>query len=118
MPMPVERDSAVSSMVATCAPPTPQVVKITGVELGLVQTPVFEDGHFGMALVPSYRLTGHFDNGTPWETSVIALHPDAIAPPPDFPVGGDVRSGGGGGSTGVGKAVPPTPAAEPAVVRE
>ena len=125
MPMPAEDDRAVSSMVA-CAPPVPQVVKITGVDLGLTQTSVFEDGQVRLALVPSYRFVGHFDNGMPWETSVIALHPDAIAPPPargpggvprsDYPVDGDVRSGGG--ATGVGKAVPPTPPAEPAVVRD
>ena len=115
MPMPAEEDKAVSSMMA-CAPPAPQVVKITGVELGLIQTSVFEDGQVRMAMVPSYRFTGHFDNGSPWETSVLALHPDAIAPPPDYPVDTDVRSGGG--VTGVGKAVPPTPAPEPAVVRE
>ncbi|MGH9011253.1 MAG: hypothetical protein ACRDYF_15630, partial [Acidimicrobiia bacterium] len=116
MPMPVEEDRAVSSMVA-CAPPAPQVVKITGVDLGLIQTSVFEDGKVRLALVPSYRFVGHFDNGMPWETSVIALHPDAIAPPSAYPVDADVRSGGG--ATGVGKAVPPTPPSpEPAVVRE
>ena len=92
-PMPVEDDRAVSSMVA-CAPPAPQVVKITGVSLGLIQTSVFEDGKVRLALVPSYRFVGHFDNAMPWETSVIALHPDAIAPPP----------------------APPSP--EPAVVRD
>jgi hypothetical protein len=116
MPMPVEEDRAVSSMVA-CAPPAPQVVKITGVDLGLIQTSVFEDGMVRLTLVPSYRFVGHFDNGMPWETSVIALHPDAIAPPPSYPVDAGVRSGGG--ATGVGKAVPPTPPSpEPAVVRE
>jgi hypothetical protein len=79
-------------------------VKITGVELGLMQTSVFEDGRVRMAMVPTYRFSGHFDNGGPWETSVIALHPDAIAPPPDVPIA--VNDGG--------KAVPPMP---PAVER-
>jgi hypothetical protein len=69
-------------------------------------------------MVPSYRFVGHFDNGSPWETSVIALHPDAIAPPPDYPVADDVRSGGGGGATGVGKAVAPTTSAPERAVRE
>lgn len=82
-PMPAE-DKAVSSTTMACSPPVPQVVKITGVELGLIQTSVFEDGRVRLALVPSYRFVGHFDNGSPWETSVLALHPDAIAPPP-FP---------------------------------
>jgi hypothetical protein len=109
MPMPAEEDRAVSSMVA-CAPPVPQVVKITGVELGLIQTSVFEDGQVRLAMVPSYRFVGHFDNGSAWETSVIALHPDTIAPPPDFPVSS--------GTTGVGKAVPPIPVPEPAIARE
>jgi hypothetical protein len=101
-------------------PPAPQVVKITGVELGLVPTSVFEDGKVRMALVPAYRFSGHVETGSPWQTSVIALHPDAIAPPPDTAVTGNVGSGGGGGVTGVGKAVPPTPAAtpEPAVLRD
>jgi hypothetical protein len=117
MPMPVEEDRAVSSTMMACAQPAPQVVKITGVELGLIQTSVFEDGQVRMAMVPSYRFVGHFDNGSPWETSVIALHPDAIAPPPDYPIDPGVRRDGGG-STGEGKAVPPTPAPEPAVVRE
>jgi hypothetical protein len=85
------------------------VITITGVELGLIEAPVFEGGQARLRLVPAYRFVGHFDGGTPWETSVIALHPDAIAPPPDLPVVPDVREGGG--VTGIGKAVPPTPAA-------
>ena len=117
-PIPIEDGKAVSSPLIACAPVAPQVVKVTGVALGLIQTSVFEDGHVRLAMVPSYRFVGHFDNGSPWETSVIALHPDAIAPPPDFPVADDLRSGGGGGATGAGKAVPPTPAPEPAVVRD
>jgi len=128
VPTPMPAEKAPSSPVAerdiapACVPPAPepQVVRITGVELGLIQTSVFEDGQVRLALVPSYRFSGHFDDGA-WSTSVIALHPDAIAPPPDFPVGDDVRSGGGGGATGtgVGKAVPPTPpSAEPAPVKQ
>jgi len=119
MPLPAQDGGVTSSMAPNCAPPAPQVVKVTGVELGLLQTSVFEDGQVRLALVPSYRFTGHFDNGSPWETSVIALHPDAIAPPPSFPIGDDVRSGGGSGATGVGKAVPPSPpGAEPAPVKQ
>jgi hypothetical protein len=78
-----------------------------------MQAPVFENGKTRLHLVPSYRFTGHFDNGTAWETSVVALHPHAIAPPPDFPVTNDLR-GTGGGVPAIGKAVPPMPAAEPA----
>ena len=85
-PIPVPDGKAVSSPLIGCAPPVPQVVKITGVVLGLVQASVFEDGKVRWALIPAYRFTGHFDNGSPWETSVIALHPDAIAPPPTSPV--------------------------------
>ena len=101
-------------------PPAPQVVKITGIELALIPTSVFEDGKVRMALAPAYRFSGHFDNGSPWQTTVIALHPDAIAPPPDIAVTDNVGSGAGGGVTGVGKAVPPTPAGapEPAVLRD
>jgi hypothetical protein len=121
MPMPLpaqdDADKAVASMPADCAPQAPQVVKITGVELGLIQTSVFEDGQVRLAMVPSYRFTGHFDNGSPWETSVLALHPDAIAPPPDLPVGDGGRRDGGG-ATDIGKAVPPTPTAEPAIARD
>jgi hypothetical protein len=111
---PAQDDRATSSMMAGCVPPAAQVVRITGVELGLIQTSIFENGQVRMALVPSYRFVGHLDNGSPWETSVIALHQNAIAPPPpDVPVSGDVRSGGG--ATGVGKAVPPMPTPEPAI---
>lgn len=115
MPLPARDDAdwAVASMPADCAPQAPQVVRITGVELGLIQTAVFEDGQARLAMVPSYRFTGHFDNGTPWETSVLALHPDAIAPPPDFPVGDGARRDGGGADFG--KAVPPTPTPGPAI---
>jgi hypothetical protein len=90
-PIPVPDGKSVSSPMIGCAPLAPQVVRITGVELGLMQTSVFEDGQVRLAMVPSYRFTGHFDNGSPWETSVIALHPDAIAPPPNYPIESDVR---------------------------
>ena len=113
-------DKATASAMPACVPPTPQVVTITGVELGLMQAPVFEDGRARLHLVPAYRFLGHFDNGMPWQTSVIALHPDAIAPPPGVPVAGDTGAGAGGsgssGSGAVGKAVPPTPAPPEAVV--
>lgn len=102
-------------------PAAPQVVEITGVELGLLQTSVFEDGQVRLVMVPSYRFVGRFDNGSPWETSVVALHPDAIAPPPAFPVDDQVRTGGGAtgiGVAGVSGAVPPTPAPEPAIVED
>jgi hypothetical protein len=122
MPMPAEKTrplpaekataqpagAATSSFAPACVTPTPQVVTITGVELGLIQAPVFEGGHVRLHLVPSYRFLGHFDNGTPWETSVIALHPDAIAPRPNFPIADDLRGTGGG--SGTGKVIPPTPA--------
>lgn len=78
MPLPARDDTVTSSMAVLCTPRA-QVVKITGVAVGLIQTSVFENGQVRLALVPSYRFVGHFDNGTPWETSVIALHPDAIA---------------------------------------
>ena len=116
MPMSAPDDKATTSSGITCAAPEPQVVKITGVELGLIQTSVFEDGKVRLMMVPSYRFTGQFADGNPWETSVVALHPDAIAPPPDYPVNDDVQSGGG--TTGVGKAVPPTPTPEPAIARD
>jgi hypothetical protein len=110
MPLPPEK--AASSFVPSCATPAPQAVTITGVELGLLQAPVFEDGRARLDLVPAYRFLGHFDNGTPWETSVIALHPDAIAPPPNTPVAADLR---GTGIPTIGPAVPPTPPAPDAV---
>jgi hypothetical protein len=118
MPMPVGEDKAVASMPApTCPPPAPQVVKITGVELGLLQTSVFENGEVRLALVPSYRFVGRFDNGTPWQTSVVALHPEAIAPPPDLPVSDGARRPGDG-APDLGKAVPLTPGPEPAIARD
>ena len=88
---------------------TPPVVTITGVEIGLLQAAAWEDGKSVMVLVPAYRFAGQFDNGSPWETAVIALHPDAIAPPPDMPVAVDGRETGGTGTATVGTAVLPTP---------
>ena len=105
--VPLAPEKATSSFMPACAPPAPEVVTITGVELGLMQAPAFEDGHVRLLLVPAYRFLGHFDNGSAWETSVIALHPDAIAPPPDVPIPADGRESVGTGS--VGKAVPPAP---------
>jgi hypothetical protein len=78
-----------------------------------MQAPVFEDGRVRLHLVPAYRFLGHYDNGTPWQTSVIALHPDAIAAPP---VVEGARTGGGSGVGTAGKAVPPTPAPPETVV--
>ena len=104
---PLPPGKATSSLMPVCAPMTPQVVTITGVELGLLQAPAYEGGKTRMVLVPAYRFLGHFDNGSAWETSVIALHPDAIAPPPDVPIAVNGREVGGTGT--VGKAVPPTP---------
>jgi hypothetical protein len=93
-------------------PSAPQVVKVTGVALGLTPTSVFEDGEVRMALVPAYTFSGHFaGSDSPWQTSVIALHPDAIAPPPDVP---PTTSG----VTGIGKALPPVPAPTPAPMPE
>ena len=94
-----------SSSYSSCISPEPQVVTITGVELGLLQAPVWEDGKSRLHLVPAYRFTGHFQDGFAWETSVVALHRDAIAPPPDFPVR---DLGGAGDIPGIGKAEPTT----------
>jgi hypothetical protein len=110
--VPLAPDKATSSFMPACAPPAPQVVTITGVELGLMQAPAFEGGQVRLLLVPAYRFLGHFDNGSAWETTVIALHPDAIAPPPNVPIAVDGRESGGTGA--VGKAVPPIPPDAPA----
>ena len=107
VPMPMPAEKATSSYAPGCGSWEPQVVTITKVELGLIQAPVFENGRTRLHLVPAYRFTGRFDNGTAWETSVVALHPDAIAPPPDFPGPGDLR--GADGVPAIGRAVPPTP---------
>ena len=106
-PMPLAADRATSSFASDCPAPAPQVVTITGVELGLLQAPVFEDGHVHMDLVPAYRFTGHFDNGTSWSTSVVALHPDAIAPPPDTAVTDDAPAVG---KAEIAPAIPAQPA--------
>ncbi|MGH8993490.1 MAG: hypothetical protein ACRDYV_02620 [Acidimicrobiia bacterium] len=69
---------------ADCVAPEPQVVTITDVELTLIPNPVYSGrtGAYRMYLVPGYRFRGTFQGGEMWETTVIALHPDAIAPPP------------------------------------
>jgi len=69
-------------------PLLPQVVVITAVERSLTAMPVFENAErMQLHLVPAYRFTGHFEGGGSWETTVLALHPDAIAPPPAKPAG-------------------------------
>ncbi len=76
---------------ADCVAPEPQVVTITGVELTLLAHSVYTGqlgGAYRMHLVPAYRFTGTFQSGDAWETTVIALHPDAIAPPPPVLVDG------------------------------
>jgi hypothetical protein len=68
--------------------PVEQKVTITGVSRSLTLTSVWTDGTVQTHLVPAYRFTGKWSTpemGDRWETTVIALHPDAIAPPP--PVG-------------------------------
>jgi hypothetical protein len=118
MPMPADTarelhqpaaGDATSSYAADCPTPEPQVVTITGVELALIQAPVWDDGQSRLHLVPAYRFSGRFQDGTAWETSVVALHRDAIAPPPDLPVGDLGRPGQ---VPAIGKAEP-APAAPP-----
>lgn len=83
--MPVEPDCGPG---ATCpAPPVPveQTVTITGVARSLTLTSVWTDGTAQTHLVPAYRFTGRWSSpemGDHWEVTIIALHPDAIAPPP------------------------------------
>ncbi|HVW34530.1 MAG TPA: hypothetical protein VHL53_18500, partial [Acidimicrobiia bacterium] len=110
-PMPLPADAA-ASFAGGCPTPAPAVVTVTGVELGLLQAPVYENGKVRMDLVPAYRFTGHFDDGRPWSTSVVALHPDSIAvPPPNAPDGGT----GAGDVPAAGRAeIPPAPPARPA----
>lgn len=108
----LERPPAVadrSSYSPDCISPEPRVVTITGVELGLLQAPVWEGGRARLHLVPAYRFTGHFRDGTAWETSVVALHRDAIAPPPDLPVH---DLGGAGDVPAIGRPEP-APAVRP-----
>jgi hypothetical protein len=67
-----------------CVAPEPQVVTITDVDLVLQPQAVWSERTSTpkMFLVPAYRFTGTFKDGSAWETTVVALHPDAIAPPP------------------------------------
>ncbi len=69
---------------ADCVAPEPQVVTITDVDLVLQPQGVYSGRTSAsrMYLVPAYRFTGTFEDGSPWESTVVALHPDAIAPPP------------------------------------
>src|SRR5207249_7918916 len=78
-PVAIDDKAGASRLPLDCAPVAPRTVTITGVELGLLPTSVFVDGGPHLYLVPSYRFLGHFEDGTAWEPSVVALHPDAIA---------------------------------------
>lgn len=124
---PVTDPAYVCPANASCVPPEaePQVVVITGAERALSAMPVYEkDGRMQMHLVPAYRFTGRFENAeTPemakWETTMIALHPDAIAPPPVSILygrdGGAGSKGGGDGVSGIESAIEPAPpVADPA----
>jgi hypothetical protein len=86
MPAPDYCDPAADCGVSMV--PVEQKVTITGVSRSLTLTSVWTDGTVQTHLVPAYRFTGKWSSpemGDRWETTVIALHPDAIAPPP--PVG-------------------------------
>lgn len=129
MPMPLPADdvrTAVEPSAATAAEPAadaavpePQVVTITGVEHSLQAMPVHADGTHRLYLVPAYRFTGTYESGEAWETTVVALHPDAIAQPPpvdDVPVVDGLRTdsgpavddaGAGAGSVGAEPAITP-----------
>jgi hypothetical protein len=65
-----------------CPPPKPTVVTVTDVELGLLPAPGWDGQRTRLYLVPAYRFTGHFEDGSRYEAPVMALAPDAIAPPP------------------------------------
>jgi len=64
-------------------PAEPQVVTITGVARALIPMAVYTGGTQRLHLVPAYRFTGRFESGESYEATVLALHDDAIAPPPD-----------------------------------
>lgn len=99
-------------------PAEPQVVTINGVEPSLTAVPVWTDGeHTQLYLVPAYRFTGHLPGGDPWETTVIALHPDAIAPPPVSIMDGG-REGGTADEPVVRPAVEPDVAPRPVAPAE
>jgi hypothetical protein len=80
---------------ADCATPEPQVITITGVDLVLQPQGVWSGRESAPKtyLVPAYRFTGTFEDGSPWESTVVALHPDAIAPPPAIEDGAPVKGG-------------------------
>jgi hypothetical protein len=84
MPAPDYCDPAADCGVSMV--PVEQKVTITGVSRSLTLTSVWTDGTVQTHLVPAYRFTGKWSSpemGDRWETTVIALHPDAIAPPPE-----------------------------------
>jgi hypothetical protein len=72
-------------MPIDCPPPKPTVVTVTDVELGLLPAPGWDGRRSRLYLVPAYRFIGHFEDGSRYEAPVIALAPDAIAPPPPRP---------------------------------
>lgn len=91
MPCPLPLDPASKGAEASfpisadCPPPKPTVVTVTDVELGLLPAPGWDGQRSRLYLVPAYRFLGHFEDGSRYETPVVALAPDAIAPPPAFP---------------------------------
>jgi hypothetical protein len=82
---PVKGAEAAFPVSADCPPPKPTVVTVTDVELGLLPAPGWDGQRSRLYLVPAYRFLGHLEDGSRYEAPVVALAPDAIAPPPAFP---------------------------------
>lgn len=61
--------------------PEPTVITVTGVELTATITWGVADGVEVQYLVPAYRFSGTFPDGSPWSTELVAVSDDLVVPP-------------------------------------
>jgi hypothetical protein len=61
--------------------PEPTVITVTGVERTATVTWGVADGVEVQYLVPAYRFSGTFPDGSPWSTELVAVSDDLVVPP-------------------------------------
>jgi hypothetical protein len=77
-------DSAPAGDDPVVEPPTepePIRVTVTGASLGTMLVPSYDGGVTGAFVVPSYRFTGTYDDGSEWTAELLALDPAYVSPP-------------------------------------
>jgi hypothetical protein len=82
--MPLGPGTAVARDDIAVAPPetaTPIRVTVTGAHLGTMLSSGMENDKVTTYAVPSYRFTGKYETGEPWEAELMALAPEYVTTP-------------------------------------